>query len=411
MNGKLAVAVSRRFMQQSPKYFKISHEEYLRTIGPKRDSTIAAIEKYDFEVITELDCAFVQTALIRQCKDVEDFKRFFMQVADLPAQFHDSLKLKCEDYGELVEAIEKGEKDKKLRNNINRIYKSLTNIDKRERPKQHDAGLFRGVEFLNRTKKTMILTRDNVLRELAYENAIRDEYPLAIGLDSFIQMMAINSGGTDIESTNFAPLFSKLVKASLFPEKETFKPEDLEFMLKTKIQISELPKIKVMEIAKRVNHLRMKGVPSEDIVLEIQRYFNITVSHISGEIDDLKSRNYQMELDKERTIIENEILASELIGDKYQNELSKMGKEVMVNWMKLMGLTVLLCFLIFIVFHYNTNTNALLQILVSFSISLLASLTIVLFGFKWKIRISTTDKSELKAKTIEKIKTLKASNS
>ncbi len=398
-------------LQITPKYFRISQEEYLRTIGPKRDSTLAALEKYEFDVIQELDCAFVQTAIIRQCKTITDFNQFFIEVADIPAYFHENILLHCEDYSELDSAIVQGENDEKLKQKINEIYRKRANKDKRDRPKQHDAGLFRGVEFLNKTKKTLILTRDSVLRELACENTIRDNYPLAIGLDSLIQMMAINSGGTEIESSNFAPLFGRLVRASLFPEKETFKPEDLEFILKTRIQISELPKSKVLAIAKAVNSLRMKGVPDEDIVLEIQRAFNITVSGYTNEIDELKSQK-QLEKDKlSRTEQEKVNLENELLKDKYKIELQKLKNKVFLNWAKFVGIILFLGALVFAILYLLNKTNELEKIIVSLAISLLGSSLISLVGLKFKLIITKQDKRDLESKVFEEIVILKTTSS
>ena len=395
----------------TPKYFKISQEEYLRTIGPKRDSTLAALEKYEFDVICELDCAFVQTAIMRQCRSIEDFKQFFLEVADIPSRFHEKILLQCEDYSELDQEIVQGENDEKLKQEINKIYRKRANVDKRDRPKQHDAGLFRGVEFLNKDKKTLILTMDNVLRELAYENTIRDNYPLAIGLDSLIQMMAINSGGTDIESSNFAPLFGRLVKASLFPEKETFKPEDLEFILKTRIQISELPKEKVLAIAKTVNTLRMKGVPDEDIVLEIQRAFNVNVSGFTDEIDRLKSQKQQEKDKLSRAELEKDKLESELFKDKYKIELQVLRIKVLINWVKSIGILLFIGILVYVILYFISTTNEANKIILSFAISLLGSSLISFVGLKLKLFITKLDKENLKTKVLEKIINLKTTSS
>ena len=80
-------------------------------------------------------------------------------------------------------------------------------------------------------------------------------------------MLAIDSGGVDISATNFAPVFSRIVKDSLIPEINTFKMEDLDYIDKTRIQISELSTDKIVEIAKNVNQMRLKGSDSTNTVV------------------------------------------------------------------------------------------------------------------------------------------------
>jgi hypothetical protein len=390
----------------STKYLRISRDEYLRAIGPKRDQVLAAVQEYNFDVIREMDCPFVQTAIRRQCFTLEDFKVFFDQISDIPEYFFDSLKLICEDYKELNEAITEGESDEKIRNELNEIYKRRTNKDKREKPVTHDAGLYKGVEFLNKEKKTMILTKDSILREYAYENARRDEPPYAIGLDSLIQMMAINSGGTDFNSTDFAPLFSKLVKQTLIPEKDTFRPSDLDFILKTKIQISELPKEEVIKIAKEVNRLRFKGYDEEDIVLEIQRAFNLNIAGLNEEIEQLKVNKHQKDEENKRVIKEKENLESQLFKSNYKIALNELKGEISTNRRNLLilfavlGLVSFACLQLVLI---PDQSNNFINPILSFLLSIAASLAIMIGWHGKKLTISEKDKEILKKEVSNEI--------
>jgi hypothetical protein len=391
----------------SPKYFRVSRDEYLRAIGPKRDTTLAAVQQYDFDVIKESDCPFVQTAIKRQCVSLEDFEEFFNQIGDIPSYFYDSLELQCEEYQALQEAIEAGEGDEKIKNDLNTIYKRRTTKDKREKPKTHDAGLYKGVEFLNKSKKTMILTRDSILREYAYENAKRDELPFAIGFDSLIQMMAINSGGTDFNSTDFAPLFSRLVKEALTPEKETFKPVDLDFILKTRIQISELPKDQVIKIAKEVNRLRLKEVPEEDIVLEIQRLFQVNITGLNEEIEGLKTDRFNREEETKRNVEEIKSLENELINEKFKGGLKELKGQVFRNRLKLLGMFIVVGLIVYSTLTFGTNQDELIKLLLSFLISIAASFTLMIIFFNDKLWIKAKDKEDLLKKAKKDILSLR----
>ncbi len=382
----------------TPKYFHISKQEYLRAIGPKQDATIASLEKYDFEIIKESDCAFVRTAIRRQCVEVDDFKRFFQEISTPPEKFGELLPLICEDYKELNNAIEAGENNDTIKKDINRIYNGRTRRHKRERPKQHDAGLLAGASFIKKTKKCWILTRDGTLREYAFEKAFRDDNPIAIGLDSLIQMLAINSGGVELSSTEFAPLFSRLVKASLMPERDTFEMEDLYFIDKTRIQISELDNDKIIEVAKKVNRLRLKGTSDDDIVLEIQRMFQGSVSDISAEVEGLKAEKDQLSREKERKEKESKNLEEKLLNTEIENRIKKLRKTVVFNWVHLLlfPFVVFLSF-VFLVFFSSIPNNPWTVAIVAVLGSIVATMVISYFKkWKWKLRITNRDRIEIR---------------
>lgn len=391
----------------TPKYFHISKKEYLRAIGPKQDATIAALKKYDFEVIKESDCAFIQTAIRRECIEVDDFNRFFQEIANPPARFGDSLPLVCEDYLELHNAIEAGENNDTIKKDINIIYNGRTRRNKRERPKQHDAGLIAGASFIKKTKKCWILTRDGTLREYAFKKALRDDNPIAIGLDSLIQMLAINSGGVELSSTEFAPLFSRLVKASLMPEKDTFEMEDLYFIDKTRIQISELDNDKIIEVAKKVNQLRLRGTSDDDIVLEIQRMFQGSVSDISVEVEKLKAEKDKLSRYGERKEIENKNLESKLLEEEIKSRIKKLRKAVFSNWVLLLLFPVLIFIaFIFLVFFSSIQSNPIAIALVAVLGSIVAAMIISYFK-KRKLRITDKDRILIKEEARKYIAELK----
>lgn len=68
----------------TPGVFKITRDEYVKTIGNKRDDILRIIEKFDDDVIEQLDDAFIKTAQGRQCVNPEDFAEFFDDYMDVP---------------------------------------------------------------------------------------------------------------------------------------------------------------------------------------------------------------------------------------------------------------------------------------------------------------------------------------
>jgi hypothetical protein len=381
-------------LEIEPGYFHISKEEYQRALAPKHEATLAAVEKYDHNVIRQSDCPFIQTAIKRQCTKPEDFDRFFQGINNPPKMFSDKISLECFDYKELNTCIEKGIADQTTLTEINRIHKIRTNRDKRDKPKEHDAGLIFGANYLREKKNAWILTRDGTLREYAFQKTVRDDNPIAIGLDSLIQMLAIESGGSQLSSTNFAPLFSKIVSSSIMPDRDIFQMEDLYFIEKSHIEISKLSPEKAVAIAKLVNKLRLRGVPDEDIVLEIQRSFQGSLDNLNTEFDLLKSDKNRIEkdFDKQQKLVDQ--LKTSVVDSEIENRINKVRDEVRGNWYKLIGIPIALAFLIYGFMYLDPSTSKSIDLSASVLTEIIATLVIAFFS-KWKLIVRQTDKDNI----------------
>ena len=128
----------------SPVYFFVTRDEFANSMGYKKDTVLRVVENYPQEVIAKTDDPFIKTALQRECATTEDFERFFGQLMDIPNYLSELLEIKQHDSVELDDAIRKGQEDDKLKDRINKIYKSKTRRDKGKNKLQHDAGLIAG---------------------------------------------------------------------------------------------------------------------------------------------------------------------------------------------------------------------------------------------------------------------------
>ncbi len=299
-------------LEISPVYLNTTREEYLRAMDWRRTETTKVFENFKLHVLQSSDCPFIQTALRRGCSNGDDVKRMFETLMDMPQVFNDSLVIECYDYAELSEAIEIGEHNAELKAAINETYKKRTKRDKREKPLSHDAGVISGANFIRKSEKCWIITSDSIMKRYAIEHCIRDENEIAVGLDVIIGLMAVNSGGTALDASNFAPLFKNLIKYSLVPESDTFEVKDLAFILHTNIKINELPNDKVIEVAKEVKRLRVSGEDEEDVALFLRRFIEGDTIGMVRTVEDAlnkeslaKSKRYEAE--KERDIAYNEI--------------------------------------------------------------------------------------------------------
>lgn len=386
-----------------PGYFHSSKLEYQRAIGPKHDATISALRKFDFNVISDTDCPFIKTALKRMCRTEEDFNRFFRAINQPPEEFYQSMELKHFDHSDLLVAIEEGENDNEVTSAINKVYNSRTNRNKRDKPLRHDAGLIAGAQYLKKERNTWVVTRDFALREYAFETSVRDENPIAIGLDSLIQMLAIENGGSTVSSTDFAPLFGKLVSHSIMPNKDLFTMEDLYFIEKSHIEIDKLPNRKAIEIAKYVNKLRLRGMPDEDIVLEIQRSFQSGVTELSTIVDTLKSDKSRLEKSGRQVDSELKNIKQGLIASEIENREYKLKAEIRSNWYKLIAIPIILSVLIYFVLKLNPEISKHISLLVSVATEIISTLCIAIFS-KWKLKVSEIDREKISKEINQKYK-------
>jgi hypothetical protein len=256
-----------------PVYFHTTRAEFIRTMVHKKDDIIRIVENYSPEVIADTTDPFLQTALHRGCLNKEDLERFFHQLMDIPETFSELLEIKILDNSEIDDAVIKGQKNENLKDRINKVYKRKRHYDKRKNALLHDAGLISGAEALRKKEKCFILSRDSSINEVALEKPLKNEMPIAIGLNTLINLLAIDNGGTDIDPTDCAPLFASIIKLALLPERDVFKLEDLSKMLDIETQIGNLASKEVIDIAKEFHHNSVTGVSEEEIALQVNRRF------------------------------------------------------------------------------------------------------------------------------------------
>ena len=304
----------------SPVYFFITRDEFTNSMGYKKDTVLRVVEKYPQEVISKTDDPFIKTALQRGCVTAKDFERFFGQLMDIPKYLSELLEIKQHDSDDLDDAIRKGQEDDKLKERINTVYKSKRHKDKGKNKLQHDAGLIAGAEFIRNQEKCFILSRDFSVKEVALEKPVRNEMPIAIGLDTLINVLAIDNGGTDIDPTNYAPLFANIIKLALIPEHDVFKVEDLSRILDVQSQISDLSSDKIIDIAKKLHHNQVIGVPEEEISLQLTRSFQSAKLELQSDLDKSRKETYFEKTEKEKFIKRSD-KATQKLREQYTGEL------------------------------------------------------------------------------------------
>ena len=183
---------------------------------------------------------------------------------------------------------------------MNEIHNRCFDTDKSDVAVQHDAGLIAGLLEVRKECSCWLITKDRTLEGYSAEHKIRDEEPIAVGIYTLINLLAINNGGVAIDPSDFAPLFSNVVKLSLLPDKGTFQLEDLSRILDIESQIADFSFEEVSGIAKRLHHSRILGKNDEDLSLQIAREFQKSKLTIGDDLDSAKRDLHIANIEKDR---------------------------------------------------------------------------------------------------------------
>lgn len=286
-----------------PGYLYITRDEYIRSTANKKTVTINILNNYDEAVIEELEDDFIKTAKTRHCSNDDDYNTFFDELLDIPTKFSDDVDLVLFDNPEINEAIQKGLDDEELIEELNQIFKNRkkkkingkeVTEEKEEKgkgrkPLMHDAGLITGAEYIRKREKCFILTREISVKQYGIIKAVRDEPYISIGLDTLIGLLALDSGGIDIDPNNFKPLFAKIIKLSLLPEKGAFQMEDLARMLDIEQNIANLPDEDVVSIAKEMHRYQMADMEDSQITVNITRKFQNSKMNLKNDLNSAEA--------------------------------------------------------------------------------------------------------------------------
>lgn len=372
-------------------YLHNTREEYLRAMDWRRGETIKVFDNYDLKVLQSSDCPFIKTALQRACYNSDDVKQMFDQMMDIPTVFNEALEVKMYDYPELDDAIKRGMEDSDLKDKIQQTYRKITGRDKRDRPVSHDAGLIEGAKEIRKSEKCWIVTIDSTLKRYAIENALRDDHEIAVGLDVVLGLMAVNGGGVDVDSSNFAPLFKNLVKFSLVPESDAFEMKDLAFILRTRIKINELPNEKVIEVAKEVKKLRVAGAEEENIALYLRRFMEGDTLGMVKQVEEAVS-SASIAKEKRELAEKERDKAFDALRNKRRGELrDEYDKQLLVNRLFLVGVPVVIGIITYLTIRYGIDSeNKYILYLVGLGVEAIFSV-IAFFPLNKRIRRKYSD--------------------
>lgn len=102
--------------------------------------------------------------------------------------------------------------------------------------------------------------------------------PLAIGIDTLLNVLATN-GGTITDSSEYTALYATLIRHNLYPHEQTFTQCQLYELYKLNNRIAKLTEEETERIAWEAHEKMVKGLPEEDLRLFIND--TITASELA----------------------------------------------------------------------------------------------------------------------------------
>ena len=342
-------------------YLYITLKEYQAKVSCQKDMTMRNLDKYGYDIASMPNDDFTNSAKELLCKTLDDFERFFDEKAKIPSKVHDILPIKLLDNDkELVEVIEKAQKDNNKISELNGLFRDLTGHDKKQNALVHDIGLLKGTEHLRKSGKFFVVSEEVCVNLYSKRQPLSDNLPLAIRIDTLINVLAANNDGDTFKASDYVPLFANIVRAGLIPDKDTFRQEELYDLYDMDEQVAQLPSDKIKDIVLEMHELLLKGTDEKVLSRELKSKITKGKIKVVSDLNDTRHALSFSERERERQEREKNLAINALketlteeIGKKYDKETNKL---VLKYRFCYPGICILVSLLIVMLFVFNTNT-------------------------------------------------------
>lgn len=363
----------------SVKYLFITKEEYQNTVSSKSHQILKLFDSYEPDVISQTDNEFIQAALKFGFKGKDGFERFFNQIQKVPTVIDKTVMVSLlDDSSELNSVIEKAQVSEDKRSELNSIFRSLSNKDKKDHALIHDVGLIAGVNHLRQNGKFFILTQDGSIINYAKKYPFTNGLPIAIKIDTLLNVLAVNSFRNGEE--DYIPLFASIIRQGLQPNSHTFRVEDLFYILEKEQFVSRLPSNSVIEIVNDVSRRRLLGESDEEISKELTRKVQSEKFKVVQDLDKTKALLSNSESQRQKALDESNRYREQLI-EKYRTEKSKdVSNKIRNIWLKGIGVLIAVILLSLLAVHFlmpNDSQNKWVSLISALIIDIIIS------GFYW----------------------------
>ena len=334
------------------KILPITKDEYLYTIQNIKNDVIKLVSRgYSDEVLKQTGDQFFRTAIERKCETEEDYELFFEELLQVPTTFHETLAIEIEENEVVLEKVEQSQSDEQKIEALGALHLTIHTSKKATHSLIHDVGLIAGVEELRKTKKSFILSQDSTISAYSKLRPVEQGLTLSIKMETLINVLALDSGGVEVNPQNYIPLFAQMIRHGLSPDEKTFQIQDLARMSDMEQDITRLDDRDIVKLATDIATLRMQGESEEQIGLTFRRELQDVKRGIVDDLEDTKrdfenerkeKERYRQRSDKGERALEEEVRRR--IRKKYNRKLRWRGIALLGGVAVIPGLLILMNF-------------------------------------------------------------------
>lgn len=286
----------------------ITRDEYYNKIASKHEEVSKLLDGNFRKLLHKSSDQFMQAARGRSCSRPEDYEAMFTSLGVVPGSICENVPINSFDEDEgLKKAIETWVGDDSVRTSYNSIYVSQHGKNKGDTQLSHDIGLLAASDYIAKSQKVFVLSTDSTLNVYAKQQPF-EELPLAIRLDTLINILAVKKGAAINRMTSFQDLFANIIRSGFMPQTETFETRDLAYIHDKEAQVGSLDEYSIEEMARTVKRMRISDRPEKEILKYITRTFQGEKMKVIDDLDAMTIK-YNKEREENRS---------------YANEVSRM---------------------------------------------------------------------------------------
>lgn len=272
----------------------VTREEYKTKISSKYSEIQKLMVGNLRKAVKNANDQFMKAAVCRSCSEPEDFDAMFDSLRVLPTKIGDLVDI--QDYPEdeaLDSAMKSMVADEKIRGNFKSLYYDMHGYEKKDIPLNHDLSLLGAAEYLGKSAKTFVLSDDSTLN--AYAKRQPYEFlPMAIRLDTLINVLALKKGGAINRMHSFQDMFANIVRSGFTSNVGTFNVNDLSYILDKETQFASLDPEKIEDVAKEVSRMRLQEKTDKEIARYLANQLQCEKLKIQGDLEEMKNK-YNLE--------------------------------------------------------------------------------------------------------------------
>jgi hypothetical protein len=349
----------------------ITKREYENKVNSQKNATLSNLEKFGYEVASMPDDDFTRMALQYHCRTNQDFERYFDYNLSLPSHISEQVEISLKDDDrELVTVIDKAQSDQSLMDKLNNISKLIKHRPKRDSACRHDIGLIEGVRFWRSSSepeknKCFILSDDTAINRYSKQYGSKQGLPLALRVDTLINMLAINNGGDTFDAADYRPLFANIIRLGLIPRKDTFRQTELYQLSLMNERIVDLPAEEVRVIAKEMHKRFLEGESEENIRRDLNEMVTKGEIAAKDEVKKVQERIVYESRQKEyyqTESINDKLKLVQTVRKQVENDYDlKARNQRILFWVLLTVVTIVLAVIVVYLVKKNTPNGTLIE--------------------------------------------------